>query len=315
MPVFIAMTANKKNFFLFLFLILGITEQIYAQSRQYVLKGFMGIQGGESFTYKLELHDSLDGVLSGYAYTWLNEKNDVKAAVIAYLDRAARTLHLKETHIVHNNHFNSKALICLADAELRYRQQEKNLSGPLKTHTSGNDAACSPGSISFSNPEELALLFSAVAPTDIPKEESIVQPRKAARIIIDTLVQQRTPSRPVKIAETANITTGKDKTYLWESDQVILEVWDDNTIDNDKISILYNGVLQLDNYTLNKEKKKLILPVGGNELNIISIVANNEGNDPPNTATIRLTDGTTIYNIVAHNKMGKSAVIKIRKAQ
>ncbi len=285
-------------------------------ARQYQLKGFMGVQGGESFTYKLELHDSTDQILSGYAYTYLQEKNDVKAAVIVYIDRDQKRLSLKETQILHNNHFSSKALICLVEAELLYKATEKVLNGALKTHTSGNDATCSPGSISFLNAAEIGSLFNPVVAADEPQETQQVSSRPNRRIVVDsTLPVPATPEPARAAASTPRITEGKDHTYTWHAQEVILEIWDENTVDNDRISILYNGETVLDNYSLVKDKKKLVLALGGNDLNIIAIKANNEGYDPPNTATLLLTDGITQHKIVAHNIAGKTALIKIRKAK
>jgi len=126
-----------------------------AQKSQYQLKGFIGIQGGESFTYKLELKDSVGDLLSGYAYTYLNEKNDVKAYVTAEVDRGRKTLRVREQTIIYNNYFQSNAIICLVDALLTFSAAEHSLSGPLTTMTAGNGADCSKGSISFSNVAEL----------------------------------------------------------------------------------------------------------------------------------------------------------------
>jgi hypothetical protein len=288
-----------------------------AQKRQYSLKGFMGVQGGESFTYKLELKDSTGNILSGYGYTFLNEKNDVKAYVVGILDRDGKTLAIREISILHNNYFASKATICLVEAVLTFDNKEKVLAGPLITKTAGNGADCSKGSISFSTVQELDNLFvpaAALTETPVAAKAPVagIHPKRAPKVVYDTLPKSKPVVVPA-VKQPDNITEGKDKTYSWHSDQILLEVWDGNNEDNDKITILFNGNEILQNYTLTKEKKKLSLPVGGNELNIITIIANNEGNDPPNTANILLTDNETRYDVVAHNNAGKQAIIKIRK--
>lgn len=295
-----------------------------AQQAQYHLKGFMGVQGGESFTYKLELRDSTRDLLSGYAYTYLDEKHDVKAYVVAMVDRSQKILTVRELNIVHNNYFTSNAIICLVEAVLTYSNKEHNLSGPLITMTAGNGASCSKGSITFANAEELDQVFRPVvsaapdiAPVARPVVKPVVQPGKQAKIIYDTLPKKQAVPLPVS-AKTENkapdnITEGKDKSYTWQSEQIVMELWDGNEVDNDRITVLLNGNEVLKNYSLIKEKKKLILPVGGNELNIITIIADNEGGEPPNTANIRLWDNDIAYEVVAHNSVGKRALIKIRK--
>jgi len=278
----------------------------------------MGIQGGESFTYKLDLQDSVGDIMSGYAYTYSNEKNDVKASVIANIDRNAKTISLREIHILYNNYFVSKATICLVEALLTYNVAEKSLSGPLNTNTAGNGAACSRGSISFNNVSELDQIFSGrpLVANAIPEVIPVsIKPevKKPAKVVYDTIAKAKPVVATQIISKVDNITEGKGKTYNWESNEIILEIWDGNNVDNDRVTIMMNGEVVLTNHVLTKERKRLTLPVGGNELNIISILANNEGSDPPNTANIQLTDGDKHYDIVAHNTIGKMALINIKR--
>lgn len=299
--------------------ILSSYSLLHAQKNEYSLKGFMGVQGGESFTYKLELKDSVRNILSGYAYTYLNEKNDVKTYVIAEADRDKKTLFIREATIIHNHYFESRALICLVESLLTYNNTEHTLSGPLTTMTAGNGASCSKGSITFTNVTELNNLFNPELKGELPVAQAAQKPvpAKAPKIVYDTLRKSKpatVTTKPVpEIKKPETITEGKDKTYRWQSDNIVLEIWDGNNEDNDRVTILFNGTELLKDYVLTKQKKKLSIPVGGNELNIITIVANNEGGDPPNTANILLSDNDVQYDVIAHNTIGKRALIKIMK--
>lgn len=299
--------------------LLSGASSLHAQKKVYNLKGFMGVQGGESFTYRLELKDSVRNLMSGYAYTYLNEKNDVKTYVIAETDRDKKTLFIREANIIYNHYFESRALICLVESLLTYNKAEQSLSGPLTTMTAGNGASCSKGSITFNNVTELNDFFNPEVKPEQPEVAAAVKPvpPKKPKVIYDTLPKPRQAAvitaKPPAEKKAEIITEGKDKTYHWNSATIVLEIWDGNNEDNDRVTILVNGVETLKDYVLTKQKKKLVIPVGGNELNIITIVANNEGGDPPNTANILLTDNETQYEIVAHNTVGKKALIKILK--
>lgn len=294
---------------------------LHAQKNEYSLKGFMGVQGGESFTYKLELKDSVSNILSGYAYTYLNEKNDVKTYVIAEADRDKKTLFIREVTIVHNHYFESKALICLVESLLTYSNTEHTLSGPLTTMTAGNGASCSKGSITFTNIAELNNLFNPelknVQPGPVTQAMPKPAPARPPKVVYDTLRKPKpiavAPKPVSEIKKPETITEGKDKTYRWQSDNIVLEIWDGNNEDNDRVTILFNGTELLKDYVLTNKRKKLSIPVGGNELNIITVVAVNEGGDPPNTANILLSDNDVQYDVVAHNTVGKRALIKIIK--
>jgi len=289
----------------------------HAQKNEYTLTGYMGVQGGESFHYDMKLKDSVGNILSGYANTYANPDNNVKAYVIAEIDRAARTIHIRESTIIENNYFVSEYIICLVEANLKFSGTEKTLSGPLITMTAGNGANCSKGSITFSNMDQINALFDPVAKPAPPVAAAPVPkpaPSKPLRVVYDTVKSSPvvTPQAPVVPAQVV-ITEGKDKTYNWNSDEVVLTIWDGNTEDGDKVTISYNGNTVLKEYVLTKKQKEIKLPIGGNELNIISIQAINEGGEPPNTANITIKDGDTAYDIVAHNTFGKTALIKIRK--
>lgn len=296
-------------------------QRLAAQQYPYQLNGFMGVQGGEMFTYKLELKDSVPGILSGYSYTYLNKENDVKTYLVAEVNKQNKTIYLKEKEIVYNNYFKSKAIICLVEAVLSYKANEGILSGTLNTNTAGSfNTNCSKGSVNFTKPAEVNALFNT-QPVAEPEKPIAKPPVKPTRIIIDTLPQKKPVTElptvpknaPPLIPKPAQITEGQDKEYVWQSDQIVFEIWDGNSVDNDKVNILLNGNMYLANYTLSKDKKRITIPIGGNELNIIAIEALNEGGEPPNTAHINIWDNENKYEIIAHNKMGKKAIIRIRK--
>jgi hypothetical protein len=288
-----------------------------AQKNEYTLTGYMGVQGGESFHYDMKLKDSVGNMLSGYANTYSKPENNVRAYVVAEVNRDTKTIHVRENTIVENNYFVSEYIICLVEADLKFSGTEKTLSGPLITMTAGNGANCSKGSITFSDMNEINAIFNPAAKVTPPVATTIAPKttQKPLKIVYDTaskskpVVTNQTPVVPAQVI----ITEGKDKTYNWNGDEVILNIWDGNTEDGDKVTISYNGNIVLKEYVLTKKQKEIKLPIGGNELNIISIQAINEGGEPPNTANITIKDGDTAYDIIAHNTFGKTALIKIRK--
>lgn len=298
----------------------SISLYSYAQNSDdlsiYNLNGHMGVQGGELFTYHLELKDSSSSFLTGYAYTFLEKNKEVKAYVIAEVNRHDKSLHIVEKRIIHNHGFKSKALICLIDATLSL-DDNYELSGRLTTHTAIQGAQCSPGSIVFSNKAELESLFKLNRKQNDTEQKSTVpvQPVKQKIVVVENKkapTYNAPPGEQKKVKkEPDQITEGKEKIYKWDSDQVIIHVWDGTSIDNDKIAIHLNGQEILTDYILKKEKKEMIINLEGNEMNILTITALNEGNEPPNTANLTLKDGEKEYAIIAHNKIGRKAIIKI----
>lgn len=69
---------------------------------------------------------------------------------------------------------------------------------------------------------------------------------------------------------------------------VLINIWDDERVDGDTISINFNGKWILKDYHLVKDKKTLLLPLKKNQENEIIFHAENLGMQPPNTAAVQL---------------------------
>lgn len=302
---------------LYIMVLLGIMPACSLSAQEkgtYVLNGYMGVEGGESFHYKLELLDSAGAYLKGYSYTFSDNKNAVKTALTAQRDPIQKTLKIQEQEIIYNHGFHSRATICLVNALLHFEEQQNTLSGPIITQTIEQGSTCSKGSISFINKQEIEALFSGP-----PKQEPEAKPVAA----IPKQGPIRLNQEPVKQLPVSNhvppppvpekITEGKDGVYDWHSDKIIFRIWDGSDVDNDRVTLLFNGKPLLENYTLNKIPKEVSLSLSGNEMDTISVIALNEGNTPPNTANISISDGSRNYQIIAYNKITKTATIRIRK--
>lgn len=79
-----------------------------------------------------------------------------------------------------------------------------------------------------------------------------------------------------------------EKIYNVSSKYLFIKVWDDERVDGDTISINFNGKWILKNHHLTKEKKTILLPLKENQENEIIFHAVNLGDEPPNTAAVRL---------------------------
>ena len=280
---------------------------VSAQSRQTTLTGTILVETGEKFPYKIEFTES-EGAIKGYAYTF-SEPTQTKAAIKGTVDRLAHTLRFKETEIISSHGVRTKAFMCLVNAHLEYAHT--HLGGELKGPITSADidkAACTPGSIVFNNEEELQKLFASQE-----KFDTIISMKKHGR-------EKELPATPAPAIKdepvaTDKVTAGSEKTYEWHSDTVVVDVWDGGNIDGDRVTILFNGKTLLTQHYLTKEKKRLLIPLQGAGINTLVIIADNEGSDPPNTATLLLADGSKQYSVVAYNLKGQKALIKIKRVK
>jgi hypothetical protein len=292
---------------LFILLLFSIST-----SAQYKLKGYLGVQGGESFNYILDFKDS-SGFISGYAYTFQNEKKDVKASIRGFIDREDQTITFRETELIYNHGFESYATICLIQSTLHFVEEDRNrvFTGAI-TSADITNVSCSNGTITITGLETVKDIFENRKPigdTVIAAKKVIVaKPLKAMKIIYDTSLTQSPKSKT--LITTEKITEGVDKMYTWHSDSLVMDIWDGGKIDGDKIDIYINNDLVLKGYIIKKEKKRISVPLT-KKVNELTILAVNEGNESPNTADITLFDGNKLYSLLAYNISGKKAIIKL----
>ncbi len=294
-----------KAVFLTLIILMYALFTSSAQPKQSILTGTLVMKTGEVFPYKLVFTDS-GNVVKGYSLTY-KEPNETKTAIRGILDKQMRTLSFKEKDIIYSHSVQTKAYMCLVNASLEYVQDggRKVLKGPATSRESDN-TSCTPGDIVFNDDKELQNLFSYHEQFD-----TVITMKKKAKEPVP-VAAELAPQEPM---EQEKVTAGVEKLYEWHSDTVILDIWDGGTVDGDRITIQFNGKPVLTDYSLVKEKKQLRLPVSGKEVNTLVIMANNEGYDPPNTASLLLTDGTIKYSILAYNNKGNASLIKIKRAK
>ncbi len=278
-----------------------------AQKNQVTLTGVIEVNSGEVFPYKLVLKES-GGIVSGHSLTY-KEPDETKAKVTGTLNRTSHTLSFKETEIVYSHGFHTKAYMCLIDANLDYLPGNKGnvLKGNI-TSVEADKTACTGGTVIFDNSDEIQNLFSYHDQLDTFIS---MKKRTPATAPITAAAPPANEERPVV---TEQITSGTDKAYEWHSDTVTIDIWDGGNVDGDRVTLLFNDVPVLTNYFLVKEKRRLRLPLAKGRLNTLTVAAENEGSDPPNTASLTLSDGDVHYSLLAYNRKGQTAMVKIRKA-
>jgi len=229
---------------------------------QYIFKGYLGIEGGESFHYELHFKDSAN-YISGYAFTYSEKQKEVKAAIVGKVNIYQKTLQFQETKLIHNNGFKSREIICLLQAVLIWKEDtnQPSFSGKI-TSSDISQTACSNGSISIQNINDVAAFFqqktasSNSSLVSQPKKINKNKEQKHLRVVYDTIATN--PSVATKQSKTPeSISHGVSKEIVWESDSIQMQLWDGGKLDNDKISIIINGQKFRTVYSHQREKNPL----------------------------------------------------------
>ncbi len=293
-----------RQFFVTLFLFIPALS--FAQGGAVTLTGTLEVSTGETFPFKVVLTEQ-EGKVKGYSLTY-KEPDDTKALITGKLDKQARTLSFKETEIVYSHNFHTRAFMCLIDARLNYVYAGNRyvLKGSI-TSKEADKTSCTDGVLTFANEDELKNLFSYhdTFDTVISMKRKVIKPAEETDKS-KTVKEELPPAMD-------QVTAGVAKAYEWHSDTVVIAVWDGGDIDGDRITLQYNGKNCLENYMLQRAKKEIRIPVSTSGTDIITIIAENEGAAPPNTANLLLTDGAKKYSILAYNKKGDQAIVRIKR--
>lgn len=292
---------------LFLLSLSGAGSALWAQSQKIVLHGSLIMTTGEKFPYRLSIHDSSD-IAKGFSYTY-EAPDDTKATIRGEIDKQNKTLSFTETGIVSSHDVHTQAFMCLIHAKLFFKKDEYTgrvvLKGSIKG-TEADNTACTDGAILFENEDEIRELFSTHDPSD-----TVIEMHPGAKRVVET----EPPATESEIVKMEKITSGLERVYEWKTDSAVLEIWDGGHIDGDMVTVAYNGVDQIKKYYLAKTHKRMVLPVKGTAMNILTILADNEGSEPPNTANIRLCDGNKCYDLLSYNTKGQTSIIKLKRSQ
>ena len=287
-----------KYYFLLGFLLVWVAG--YAAPEKFTLTGTLTMLTGEQFPYRIEGTEE-NGIIKGFAYTY-SEPDETKVVIEGQVDKQGHRLSFKEIEIISSHDVHTKAFMCLLHARL----EEKNsgLAGPAGSKQTDN-TACTEGRLAFNNNEELLHLFSSHDKYDM--EVSMGRPKTKEK-------QADAPVVPTATAAPAEkITAGMEKTYNWHSDSMVVEVWDGGNYDGDKITISFDGKPVLEKYIIHLQKKRFVIPLPPTGTHIFSVFADDEGSDPPNTASLSLTDGTTKYSLIAYNPKGAQSIIYVKR--
>ena len=286
----------------FLLSILFVSTLASAQSADITLTGTLLMATGEQFPYKIVAKES-NNVITGYAYTFDNEAT--KAVIKGKVDKQNRKLTFKETEIVSTSSITTKAFMCLINATLESKRN--TLTGSISTRQADN-ISCTEGTLTFNNERELTELFSSHDKYDQVITMGGNKPKETEKIKDLVPAPIETNTTPDKI------TAGIEKSYEWNTDSIVAEVWDGGNLDGDVVTILFDGKPVLNRYLIQKQRKKITIPLPATGTHTFTVVAVDEGSDPPNTATLMLYDGAQHYSLVAYNTKGQQSLIRIKRA-
>lgn len=118
---------------------------------------------------------------------------------------------------------------------------------------------------------------------------------------LDTAIQQRI-HRQTDFVNTFQVTESHIK----------VELFDNGEIDSDAVSVYYNGSLIINNETLTTKAITFYVDASATNRHLeLTLIAENEGSIPPNSALMRITAGNKQYEIFISTSLTRNAKIAL----
>ncbi len=145
-----------------------------------------------------------------------------------------------------------------------------------------------------------------------------VNPAPEKPVVIDTAKKRVTPVKPVEVPKAPSqlekmMTSRRQNTQsriAIDVDELNLKVYDNGTVDNDTVSIFYNGRLLLSHQRLSEKPIELKIKLDPSATqHEITMFAENLGSIPPNTALIVVMAGNKRYELRSTASLEENAVL------
>ena len=203
-------------------------------------------------------------------------------------------------------------------------KNKKTLKQPLAKNnvTTGVKKPATPGVKTVAKPKLTAtgtLPVKVKTKPNIATADTAIKSKTLQRSVVDILAPQATKKEVTVTAPNQNFEKRSNdiiKTIEIDHPTFKVDLYDNGDIDGDSVSLFYNGKLLLSRKRLTDKPITLTLDAStGNDINELTMYAENLGTIPPNTALMVITDGDKRYEVRISSDLKKSGTIRFVKKE
>lgn len=274
-----------------------------AQINNYEFLGTLQLTDKNLISYKLKFDLNENGNFIGETITDFSGEHRTVSKVSGNLNRKKKAISFTESKNISTKSNYENANFCFVNVNNALLKMKNNKSVIQGTFIGKypNGKKCADGNIFLIGSEQLYKKLE-----EFSKKISIIKPN-------DEKAKEGLDAKKIAHEANNNILKSDDKLKInWISNSVVFDVWDVQKEDGDKISILINGTAFKKNILVKNDKQTFSFPFTENELTI-TIIAENEGGVPSNTAQILLKDSTENFPIITGLKQGEKVSIILKK--
>ena len=237
----------------------------------------------KSIAYKYFLRFTIDkeNQLHGYSLSDPGGPTETKTKISGSFDSVKKTISFQENIVLRSKVDLKNNDLCFVRATLVLKDNKlvESLSGKFSGFKIDKVTECANGQIKLINTDRAKVILKIWDEQDKFHDNS----KKIAQ------------ENSGKLLTLAN---EKGKTLSITGNTVRVTLWDNGQVDGDKIAVSFNGKNILEDYILTAEAKIIEIPLSGNAVDTLKIIALNEGTISPNTAAIKIESSVEQYPIL-----------------
>jgi hypothetical protein len=235
--------------------------------------------------YHFEVKLTVDSLqqIKGYSFSFIRQKEGKYALRASVLGKRNKNLLvLDETGVLeYENTIVKKADYCIKHIELEIDTVKNKMVGTWKGVLSKTQTVCEGGTITLEKWKP-----------------------QTTQIDTTTVVEGE------KLVSLQNRTIKKGKVITVKNKQLKVAIFDDAEIDDDIVSINFNGKWLAQYYKLKAQARYFTIHLDIHQpVNFLAAMAYNLGKMPPNTTAVEIHDGKKVHKVLLKSDLGETDVI------
>ncbi|UMB53877.1 hypothetical protein MKD41_16310 [Lutibacter sp. A64] len=291
---------KKNRHFIVILTFLLVNKIIFAQQEQEYL-GVIKLNDSSFISYQLNLIEN-DNLISGFSITDIGGEHETKSAITGAYNSKTNILSFKEVGIIYTKSEVSDYDFCYINfnGNVKTIDSKKNIEGKfIGLYNDGTN--CINGEIKLRNIEKIER-----------KAKKIDKLIKKSKHVEDSVKSTVSVALTLDSLKMNILKPDQNLTMFTNTSQLQLNIYDAGKVDGDKINIYVNGTIFLRNYIVDKDIKKLVIPLNSKSTTI-DVLALNTGAISPNTAKIEIIDQENTINTLTRLKTGEKTSITVIK--
>lgn len=287
------------NYLKFLtFTILLLTNVSFSQEN-YDFIGVIQLPDNGIISYRV-FFTEMNGDINGFSVTDLQGDHETKSIISGKIDKENDKLTFKESEIIYTKSDELTSDFCFIHfkGKLKLNNSKALIEGSFEG-LYNDGVKCTDGSIKLVGEDAL-----------YKKANKLTKKINKTNRISDSIKSSFSPVKMINDLKMNTLNSNNNINVYTTSENYSIKLWDAGKEDGDKIFIYLNGKILISKYEVIKQVKEIdIKLVKG--VNVLKIVAYNNGKIAPNTAKMIITDGTLEHDLSTNLSKGEFAKITI----